>query len=165
MANSLLLSRYIIGLIIIVLYQVVVAHRISISGFEADLALIFTIWVALVHGHKPGAYFGFIAGILIGVLNPLELGWAALLLTILGYTAGTISNKLEIDPMPIKGLILFISALAFNLFMLLFTKFELILVNPNFVFAHSLFPALYSAILGLVVFYLIRYRFVIKDLL
>lgn len=165
MANKLLLSRYIIGLILIVFYQIIIAQRIALFGFHADLAIIFTVWIGLIHGPKPAAYFGFVAGILIGVINPLELGWAALFLIIVGYVNGTISNKLEIEPTPIKALILFISALFFNLLMFLFTQFELVIINPMYILVNTLVPAIYSALLGMLIFYIIRYRFVVKDLL
>ncbi len=165
MANRLLLSRYIIGLILIVFYQIVIAPRIEVFGLRADLAIIFTVWIGLIHGPKPAAYFGFVAGILIGVLSPLELGWAALFLTIAGYVNGMISHKLEIDPIPVKSLILLITAVSFNLLMFLFTRVELIFLNPAYILINTLLPALYSAVLGMAIFYVIRYRFIVKDLL
>ena len=164
MGNKLLISRYIIGLVLVVFYQIIIAPRVSLFGYQADLAIIFTVWIGLIHGPKSGAYFGFLAGFAVSVLTPSELGWTGLLLLLVGYIVGTVGNKLEIDPIPIKGLILLISAFAFNVFQLLFTKFELVLLNPVFVLYSTLFPAILSALAGVIIFYIIRYRFVIKDL-
>jgi rod shape-determining protein MreD len=165
MVNKLDLSRYIIGGLLLVFYHIIIGPRISIAGYQADLTIIFTIWIALIHGVRSGLYFGFAAGILIGVMNPPELGWSCLLLALAGYVSGTVGQKLEIDPLPMKALVLLIAAFCFNLLFIIFTKFELVFLNLPFVLTNTLFSAIYTTLLGAALFYLIRYRYVIKDLI
>jgi rod shape-determining protein MreD len=162
--NKLLLSRYIIGALIVIFYQIIIAPRIQISGVHADIALILTVWIGLNHGPKPGLYFGFAAGFLIGMLNPVDLGWACLLLSAAGYITGIVMNKLAIEPIPVKLLVLLIAALAYNFLYLLFTKFGLVLNNFPFVIINTIFSAIYTTVVGAMVFYMVRYRYILRNL-
>jgi rod shape-determining protein MreD len=164
MENKLTISRYIIGVIIVLFYEVIIAPRIRIAGIEADLAIIMTVWIAMNHGSRSGLFFGFIIGFLTGVFNPMDIGWSCLFLGAIGYIAGLIKNKLVIEPIPMKLLMLAISTLVYNSIMMIFTSFGLLMTSFSYVIYYVLFSTLYTAIIGCIIFYIIRYRYALRKL-
>jgi rod shape-determining protein MreD len=165
MVNKGALIKYIFGMLFIVFYQIVVAPRASILGAHTDMALILTVWVALDFGPREGILFGFTAGLLTGLLIPMELGWAALLLSIIGYIIGNIKNKLVIEPMIIKMLILLFALLAYNILYIFFTRFDLIILNIEFVLSNTIISTLNSTLIGIIIFLIIRYRYILRNLI
>ena len=157
-------SRYIIGVIIVLFYEAIIAPRIRIAGIDADLAIIMTLWIAMNHGSRSGLYFGFVVGFLTGVFNPMDIGWSCLFLSAIGYTAGLTKNKLVIEPIPMKLLVLAISALVYNLILMAFTKFGLLMTSFSYVMYYVLFSTLYTAVVGCIIFYAIRYRYALRKL-
>jgi rod shape-determining protein MreD len=128
------------------------------------MAVVLTVWVALVRGSRTGMVFGFVAGLLTGVLKPMELGWICLLLSATGYLIGNIKEKLVMDPLPVRILTLLIVAFAYNVLFLFFTSFELFFRNASSAFLSTFYTALYTTIVGAMVFYFIKYRYVMRNL-
>lgn len=162
--NKISAGKYLIIALFIIFFQIIIMPRTAIGNIQADMALIVTVWIALNSGFKAGLYFGLVAGILIGVFGPMELGWYSLLLSFIGFTLGKISNKLAIEPIPMKIALLFAAAIAFNLLYSFFASFQLLLSNPLHVIIGALLAALYSAAIGIIIFNLIRFRYVLRFL-
>jgi hypothetical protein len=164
MANKLTISKYIIGAIIVLFYQVIIAPRIRIGGIEADMAVIITLWIAMSHGSRYGLYFGFAVGFRTGVFDPMDIGWSCLFLSGIGYTAGLIKNKLVIEPIPMKLLVLACATLIYNLLFTVFTKFGLLLTSFSYVLYYVLLSTLYTTVIGGLIFYAIGYRYTLRKL-
>lgn len=165
MVNKNLITKYIVGSIFVVSYQIIIAPRTSILNTYADLAMILTVWIALAHGSNKGILFGFISGTLTGILIPLELGWSTLILSFIGYFTGIMKNKLVIDPMPSKVLVLIAAALAYNILIVFFTRFELFLIDISYVLSHILFSTINSVGVGIIIFIIFRYRYLLRNVL
>jgi rod shape-determining protein MreD len=162
--NKILALKYIFGALFIIFYQVIVAPRLDITGIQADMAIIITVWVALHFGPKAGTLFGFAIGLLTGVLTPSDLGWGALILSVIGYFTGNLKNKLAIETVSMQLTILLVASLIYSLIFILTTRFGLILTNPSYVLTFTLYSALYTTLIGAIIFSIIRYRFVIRNL-
>jgi len=162
--NKILALKYVIAAAFVVFYHIIIAPRLSIAGVQSDMAIVFTIWIGLNQGSKAGVLFGFAAGLLIGFFTPEDLGWAALILAMLGYGAGNLRNKLVIEPIYVQLIILSVVAFIYNILFIFTTKFGLFFAN----FPHVLFAAicttLYCAVVGAVIFYAIRYRYFLRNL-
>ncbi|MCP4580232.1 MAG: rod shape-determining protein MreD [candidate division Zixibacteria bacterium] len=162
--NKIQALKFIFSALFVVFYDVIIVSRLSIAGVQADMAIVITVWIALNLGPKAGTLFGFSIGILTGVLTPSDLGWAALILSLIGYSAGSLKNKLAIEPVSVQLVILLAASFIFNLLFIFTTSFGLILSNPSYVLTYTLYSALYSTFIGVFVFYLIRYRYILRNL-
>ncbi len=128
------------------------------------MAIVLTVWIALNQGCRAGTLFGFAAGLLIGFFTPSDLGWAALILALIGYGAGSLKNKLVIEPVSVQLLIVLASAIIFNILDVLTTKFGLFFANPSYAISNAIYSAFYSAFIGVIIFYFIRYRYLLRNL-
>jgi len=164
MTDKLVLGKYIAGAIVVIFYQAIIAPRTRILGVEADMAVILTIWIALNHGLQTGVYFGFIMGFLTGVFNPLNLGWSCLLLSSCGLITGIIKNKLVVDPIPVRLLILLLVAFVYDFVYIFCTQMDLALGNITYTLSSSFFTALYSALVGALIYYIIKHKSVLRNL-
>ena len=165
MVNKNALIKYIFGALFVVFYQMIVAPRTSILNAQADMALILTVWVALDVGPREGVIFGFVVGLLTGFLIPMELGWVALLLSVIGYLTGNVKNRIVIESLPIRIIILLVAVLAYNMMHIFFTRFELLILNIDFVLINTIISTLNSIIIGIILFTIIRYRYILRNLI
>jgi len=162
--NKVLALKYIFGAVFIVFYQIIIAPRLTIAGIQSNMAIILSVWVALNRGSKAGTFFGFTAGLLIGFFTPADLGWAALILALIGFSAGSLKKKLVIEPISTQLLVLLAAAFIFNILFILTTKFGLFFANPAYALIDAFYAALYSAFIGVIIFYIIRYRYILRNL-
>lgn len=165
MMNKNITIKLIFGAIFTLFYQIIIAPRTSFANTNADMALILTIWVALTCNPKTVVIFGFAVGLLVGALTPIELGWASLLLAIIGYLVCIIKNKIVIDPLPSKIATLICSIFVYNFFYQLFTNFDLFIINFSYMITTILFASINTAIAGIIVFIIIRYRHILRKLI
>lgn len=164
MVNKLTTIQYIFSFIFIIFFQMIIAPRIYIGNAYVDIAVILTVWVALTKGPHTGMFFGLGAGLLTGLLKPVDLGWISLLLSAIGFLVGIVKDKLVMDPLPVRILTLLIVAFVYNIIFLFFTGFEMFLKNPFFIFSSTFFAALYTSIVGAIVYCFLRYRYVLRNL-
>ncbi|OQX92973.1 MAG: hypothetical protein B6D58_00330 [candidate division Zixibacteria bacterium 4484_95] len=164
MVNKMTTIQYIFGFIFIVFFQMIITPRICIGNAYVDMAVILTVWVALVKGSHTGMFFGLGAGLLTGVLKPIELGWISFLLSATGFLVGNIKDKLIMEPLPVRILTLLIVALIYNIVFIFFTGFEMFFRNPSFIFSSAFLTAAYTTLVGAIVFCFLRYRYVLRNL-
>ena len=166
--NKYTVTNFILVALFAVFYQVIIAPRTAIAGTEANMALILTVWIALAFGPEKGAYFGFIAGFLAGALTPIEFGYSCLLLTLTGYFSGLARNKMVVEPLLAKIITLLISIIAYNIFYM-FTTFlasflSFFMVDFSFTLVEIAYMTINSFVVGIIIFILIRYRFLLRKL-
>ena len=157
-------GKYIVGALIVVFFQIIFAPRLAMGGVQADMGLVLVVWVALETGRREGTLFGFWVGLAMGVLNPAQLGWSALLMGLMGYAIGSVKTKLVIEPITVRLGVLIIAALIYNAVFLFFTGFELYLINPWHAFAVNALAAVLSMVLAVMTYYFIRYRYLLRKL-
>jgi len=165
MASKKDIIKLILGALFVVSYQIIIAPRISLLGAQSDMALILTVWMALTYGSNAGIYFGLTAGVLTGLLTPMELGWAGLLLSFIGYFTGNLKTKFVMEPIFSRILVLLTAALVYNFLYIFFTRFELLILNFSNVLLVTFKSTLNCTLVGIIVFIVIRYRFILRKLI
>lgn len=72
------------------LLQVAVAPQMAIGGAVPNLVLLAVVSIALTNGASAGAVAGFAGGFAFDLIGSAPVGPAALVLTIIGYAAGSL---------------------------------------------------------------------------
>lgn len=109
--------------------QLAVLTRLPLPGADPDLVLVVVVAVALVRGAPGGAIFGFAAGLVLDLAPPGDqvAGRSALLLTLLGYTAGFLRRDVRRSPL----LLVIAAALLAGVELLAGTALGLLLRDPR----------------------------------
>lgn len=145
--------------------QVVVAPRIAIGDIYPDIVLAATVLIGLKQGWKRGLWFGFAFGLTMDLMNPQNYGWTVLLVSLTGYFAGYLREKIFLDHMLYQSLSVFSFVLVYQLL------FQI--VNWPFYFfgnfARSILSSalisLYTAVLGLFALFVLSQRSRLRELL
>lgn len=74
--------------------QVAVAPQLAIADAVPNFMLLVVVTLALVEGSSAGAAAGFVAGLTFDMLGSGPIGPAALVLTVVGYLAGSLSANM-----------------------------------------------------------------------
>jgi hypothetical protein len=141
-----------------------VAPRITIAGATADMALIISLWIALVKQPRTAMLFGFACGAFVGIISPADFGWAALLLAFFSLGLSTLKGKFVIESMPLRFLTLLIVSFIYTLLFLSFSRFDMLSGDFGFILSHTLITTLYSTAVGIVTFLLIQYRYIFRNM-
>lgn len=141
-------------LLLLTILQATSLNRLSILGIKPDLLLILVIFIGLYKGPISGAWYGFLAGILLDIFSPSPLGTNALSKTVLGFLAGAVAPLLYFEAPFIQGLFLFIAMLLEGL--ILFILLSSFYLAPSFYysFLYIILPAsFYTSLLTPFFFY------------
>lgn len=83
-----------VAIAVAALLQVAIAPELVIGGVVPNVLLLVVVTVALVEGPNSGAVAGFSAGLALDLLGTLPVGPWALVLTVVGYAAGTLQANM-----------------------------------------------------------------------
>ena len=154
---------FLILLLIVIIYQSVISSGVKIAGIGLDLPLVVLVYVGLTRGPVFGAVFGFASGLLLDVYSPNLLGLEALLRTLLGFLVGNFRNKLFLDTLYSKSGMIFTALLCHDLlYYLLATGFQVGATVYSLLF-ESLPSALYTTVVGMIIFGLIQQKYIQLD--
>lgn len=99
--------------------QVGVASHLGIGGISPNLLLLVVVTLALVEGPNWGALAGFSAGLLFDLIGTGPVGPMALVLTLVGFSAGLLSANLFAEgwllPLTVLGIASITTALLYSL--------------------------------------------------
>lgn len=109
------LIPYIFYLLLISFHVVILADLTSILGARIDLAAFIILAVAMYKGELPAIWFGFLAGLTAGATLPNAIGWYALFGATLGLTASRVKDRMNIEALAAKLVIVFIGVAFYNL--------------------------------------------------
>ena len=101
-----------IALLAAALMQAMFAPYLSLGKATPNFLLLVVITLALVQGPTPGASAGFIAGLLFDLLGTGAVGPMALVLTVIGYLAGTLHEQMFAEGWLLPLTVLAAAALA-----------------------------------------------------
>ncbi|MBA7663037.1 hypothetical protein ES703_71070 [subsurface metagenome] len=141
-------------LLFLAILQATLLNRLSILGIKPDLLLILVIFIGLYKGPISGAWYGFLAGILLDLFSPTPLGTNAFSKTVLGFLAGAVAPLLYFKAPFTQGLLLFIGMFLEG--MILFILLSSFHLAPPFrhCFLYIILPAsLYTSLLAPLFFY------------
>jgi hypothetical protein len=156
--------EYIFSIIFVLFFQIIVAPRIAISGVTVDMALIISMWIALVKPPRTALLFGFACGAFVGIISPSDFGWAALLLAFFGLGLAYIKEKLVMESMPLRFLMLLIVSSIYTFVFLAFSRFDMLAGDFGYIFLHTIFTALYTTAVGILTYIFIQNRYIIRNM-
>ena len=133
--------------------QAALAPHMAILGVEPNFLLLVVITLAMVEGPIPGAVVGFAAGLLFDLLGAGPIGPGALVMTSVGFVAGTMRANLFAKswllPVTVVFVACFLSELAYGAFLAVIGVETQLL---QLVWTIILPGALYDTVLALLVF-------------
>lgn len=88
---------YILYLLLIAMHQVIWRDVTSIFGVTINLAALIVVLVALYKTEMIAVWFGFLAGVVMAVGNPVMIGWHGFALVALGLAAFHVSERLNLE--------------------------------------------------------------------
>jgi rod shape-determining protein MreD len=142
--------------LVVFLIQVTAIHRIGVAGCTPDLMVILLVSLALERGPVLAVVIGFLLGFLQDLGNASFLGMNALAKSILAYGVSRIGGGLLPENALYKGFIIFAACLVNDIVVLpVATSFSLGDMFVSF-FRFSLLSALYSALIGVVIYALLE---------
>lgn len=76
------------------LLQVAIAPHLAIAGIVPNLLMLVVVTLAMVEGPRWGAGAGFVAGLAFDLIGTGPIGAMALVLTLVGYVAGSLQANM-----------------------------------------------------------------------
>ncbi len=153
------------GWFFIVFCQVVIAPRLAIGEIYPDILLATAAFVGMRKGWKMGLWFGFATGLTIGLLDPRNLGWITLLVSLAGLGAGTIREKIYVEN-SFYQTVMVLAIVFFYQILLRFVSWPgYFLDNLQGFLSESFLTAVYSALIGGFGLLLLKQRYRLKELL
>jgi rod shape-determining protein MreD len=150
-----ILQIIIVALVVFILQVTAIGHM-SVAGCAPDLMVILLVALVLGRGPVLAVIIGFLLGFLQDLGNASFLGMNALAKSILAYGVSRVGGGLLPENVLYKGIIIFAACLVNDVIVLSITSsFSLGDVVVSF-FRYSLLSALYSAVLGVVVYALLE---------
>jgi hypothetical protein len=114
---------YILYLFLISLHAVILDDVISIGSAHLNLAAFLVLAVALYKDDVTAAWFGFFVGLVAAAGGPpAHLGWQALLMAVLALVAGYVRERLNLDSLKAKLLLMFGGILVHNVGVLIISR-------------------------------------------
>lgn len=108
------LIPYLLYLILIAMHVAIFADLTAIWGVKIDLAALCILAVALYKGELTALWFGFFAGLTAGAVLPNAIGWYALFGATLGLTANRLKDRMNVDSLVARLLIVFFGLALFS---------------------------------------------------
>ena len=105
---------YILYLFLIALHQVIFKDVTSIAGASVNITAFLVLAVALYKTELVAIWFGFTAGIVVVAGSPSIIGWQALALGTLGFIAYHVRERLNLDSIYARLLLVFCGVLIHN---------------------------------------------------
>ena len=140
---------YFLYLLLIALHQVILSDVTSVYGVTINLAAFLVLAVAVYKTEVAATWFGFAAGVTVAAGLPLQMGWHALVLVVLGMAAFHVRERLNLDSLYAKLLLMFGGILLHNVFVILINQADGFL----FLLWSSALPgAAYTCLVALVYF-------------
>jgi rod shape-determining protein MreD len=141
----------ILGVLVFLLMQVVLADRIAIGPIAPDFLVLVVAFFALYRGAVQGAVFGFAFGFLQDLSNPAFLGLNALVKSILGFSVGKIGSKTVPDNAPFLFFLFMSVTFGHDFIYLLFYHWPHMGSAMAAIFGTALPSAAYTALFGVVI--------------
>ncbi len=144
--------KVVIGTLIFILLQMLVAPRIAIGEIAPDFMLLLVVYFAMHRKLEHAAIAGFVIGFLQDLYNPELLGLNALTKSLVGYGVAFVAAKLERGSSPLVLVLIGAAAFANDfIYLLFFTglhlgRFFILLITV------SVPSTVYTALIGIVVF-------------
>jgi rod shape-determining protein MreD len=153
------------GWIMVVFCQIVVVPRLEVSQIYPDVLLVVVAILGLKRGWKTGLWFGFAMGATIGLLDPLNYGWIMIMVSLTGFFAGIIKEKIYVESSFYQVGVLLILVFLYQFLFRLISWPQYSLENILDSVSESFLISAYSTLLGALGLWLVKQRHRIRELL
>ena len=137
---------YLLYLLLMGFDAVVLKDAIAIRVATVNMPVLVVLIVALYKNDVPAVWFGFFAGLVAGSGgSPGLLGWQALIMAALAAAGSFVRERLNLDSLRARLLVVLIGVLVYNLITLALSRSDGWLV---FVFSYALAGAVYTTVLA-----------------
>lgn len=109
------LIPYIIYLLIIAMHEVIWRDVTGLYFFALNLPALIVVSVAIYKPEFTAIWFGFLAGIVLAASQPEKMGWHALILAAIGGAVFHVRNKLNLESIYSKILLIIGAVLVHNI--------------------------------------------------
>jgi rod shape-determining protein MreD len=116
------LIPYILYLLLLVMHRVIFKDLTSIAGVSISLSVLLVVLVAIYKTEIVALWFGFFVGLVLGAGIPEQVGWYALTLTLIGTISYQMRERLNLDSLKARLLMVAGACLLFNLCSLLILR-------------------------------------------
>lgn len=99
------------ALLVATILQASLAPHLVVFAVVPNLLLLVVVTLALFEGPIAGSVAGFVAGLLLDLLGTTVVGPWALVLSIVGYTAGTLSSSMFAEGWLLPVTVVFVTSL------------------------------------------------------
>lgn len=156
--------RYILVAAAALILQSTLLKLVAIRQIQPDLILLVLFYVALMEGSYGATIVGFCTGLVQDVYSPQTLGLNALCKSLVGFGLGYCQRGIFVESLVARALILFAAVLVHDVLYFLVSSWPGVGRGLGQVLGIGLPTALYTAILGYVIFYLMRRKGPIQPL-
>ena len=139
------------------LLQTTVLSYVEVASIRPDLPVILTASFALMCGSRSGLWIGFISGLLLDIFGGGILGFHALILSWIGYTAGYTYRIFYDDDIKTPLLLIGVCDLAYALFQYVTTFVIRGRINFFFYLGRIIIPEVLYTVIFAVVLYQLNY--------
>jgi rod shape-determining protein MreD len=133
--------------------QSTLVRLLAVEGIEPDLILLALFFIALMEGSYAATIAGFCVGLVQDLYAPQTLGLNALSKSLIGFALGFCQRGVFVEGLISRSLILFAAVLLHDLIYFIVALWPDIGAGFSRIFFVGLPTALYTAILGYVIFY------------
>ena len=107
--------RYLAACFLVLLLDGTVFTRLAIAGMRADLSFAMVVIAGFGGNRRGGVALGFLVGLVRGCADPPSFGTEALLLSLVGFAAGTTSPTINRAHPVMQGALIALLLLAHDL--------------------------------------------------
>jgi len=146
--------------VVLIAIQLTLIPLVSIKGIIPDLIVIYVVIFSLRNGQLKGPFFGFLVGLFFDLFSGGLLGSAMFAKTLAGFIAGYFYKEDDEEDIFSNSVlftsIIFTSALIDSFFYAFLGSAEVELNLLGLIFTNGIFPAIYTAMIGLAYSLLVR---------
>ena len=113
---------FILYLFLIAMHEVISSDLTTVYTAVINLPALAVLLVATYKSEVVSIWFGFAAGVVIAAGMPDLMGWHALILSVLGLTAFHVRERLNLDSLYAKLLLILGGVLVHNVLVLIVTR-------------------------------------------
>jgi rod shape-determining protein MreD len=99
------------ALLVATILQAALAPHLAVFGVVPNLLLLVVVTLALFEGPIAGTVAGFVAGLLLDLLGTAVIGPWALVLSVVGYVAGTLGSSMFAEGWLLPVTVVFVTSL------------------------------------------------------
>jgi cell shape-determining protein MreD len=137
---------YLLYLLLIGFDAVILKDTITIYTASINMPVLVVLTVALYKNEVTAVWFGFFAGLVAGAGGPPALlGWQALIMAVLAAAGSFVRERLNLDSLRARLLVVLIGVLLHNLISLALSRSD---GWPVFLFSYVLAGAVYTTVLA-----------------